>query len=49
MKLGALLSKIPQGRLGTTDDVFNMIWFIVEGATFVTGHNFFVNGGNYMH
>lgn len=48
-KLAEMLSKIPAGRLGTTSDVFNMIYFIVDGATFVTGHNFFVNGGNYMY
>jgi len=48
-KLAALVSKIPAGRLGRTSDVFNMVNFIVDGATFVTGHNFFVNGGNYMY
>ena len=48
-KLRSLLDKIPQNRLGRVEDVFGTIDFIVSGASFVTGQNFFVNGGNYMH
>lgn len=39
---------IPMGRLGTPDDVFRTAEFIITAADYVTGQNFFVNGGNFM-
>lgn len=43
------LGGIPMSRLGTTDDVFQAIDFIVNTAGYVTGQNYFVDGGSYMH
>ena len=43
------LSGIPLGRLGTPDDVFRMIHFIVGESSYVTGQNFLVDGGRLMH
>jgi 3-oxoacyl-[acyl-carrier protein] reductase len=40
---------IPLKRLGTTEDVFRVVRFIVEDSDYITGQNFFVNGGNFMH
>jgi 3-oxoacyl-[acyl-carrier protein] reductase len=39
---------IPLGRLGTTDDVYRMVRFLVVDAQYITGQNFFVNGGLYI-
>ncbi len=41
-------ARIPQGRLGTVRDIFRMTSFLVNEATYVTGQNLFVNGGQYM-
>jgi len=43
------LSDIPMSRLGTTADVFQVVDFIVNTAGYVTGQNYFVDGGSYMH
>ena len=43
------LSGIPMSRLGTPEDVFQIIDFIVNTSSYVTGQNFFVDGGSYMH
>ncbi len=43
-----LLQSIPLGRLGTTGDVFRTVNFLVNEATYITGQNFFINGGNYL-
>lgn len=43
------LSGIPMSRLGTPEDVFHVIDFIVNTASYVTGQNYFVDGGSYMH
>ena len=43
------LGDIPMSRLGTTDDVFQVVDFIVNTAGYVTGQNYFVDGGSYMH
>lgn len=48
-KLAAVLSKIPQGRLGTVEDIARTAEYILFGSSFVTGQNFFVNGGDFMH
>ena len=43
--LDRMLSTIPLGRLGTTEDVYRVVRFLVKDAEFITGQNFFVNGG----
>ena len=43
------LSGIPMSRLGTPDDVFQIIDFIVNTSSYITGQNYFVDGGSYMH
>jgi NAD(P)-dependent dehydrogenase (short-subunit alcohol dehydrogenase family) len=43
------LSGIPMSRLGTPGDVFQVIDFIVNTSSYVTGQNYFVDGGSYMH
>jgi acetoacetyl-CoA reductase/3-oxoacyl-[acyl-carrier protein] reductase len=43
------LSGIPMQRLGTPEDVFQIIDFIVNSSSYVTGQNYFVDGGSYMH
>ena len=43
-----LVSAIPMGRLGTPDDMFKMVEFIVN-SDYITGAKFFVNGGNFMY
>ncbi len=42
------VGRIPLKRLGTTEDVFRVIRFIVQDSEYITGQNFFVNGGNFM-
>jgi 3-oxoacyl-[acyl-carrier protein] reductase len=42
------VSTIPLGRLGTPGDIFTMVNFLVNNATYITGQNFCVNGGNFM-
>ena len=42
------ISAIPLMRLGTPSDVFALVDFIVNESTYITGQNFFVNGGNYL-
>lgn len=45
-KLNALLANIPLGRLGTTDDVANLVAFLAsEEAAYVNGATFTVDGG----
>jgi glucose 1-dehydrogenase len=46
VKLKALVSQIPLGRLGTTDDVASVAAFLAsDGAAYVTGATFVVDGG----
>ncbi len=42
------LSEVSLGRLGTPEDVFKMMKFIIEESSYVTGHNFCVDGGFLM-
>ena len=45
----ALLAQIPLGRAGTTREVAEVVGFLAgEGATYVTGQVFHVNGGLYV-
>lgn len=43
------LGSIPMSRLGTPEDVFQIIDFLVNTSSYVTGQNYFVDGGSYMH
>jgi 3-oxoacyl-[acyl-carrier protein] reductase len=43
-----LEQEVPLGRLGHPDDVAAMIIFIVTSGKYLTGQNFFVDGGLYM-
>lgn len=42
------IGAIPMARLGTPSDIFKMANFIINESEYVTGQNFFVNGGYYM-
>jgi NAD(P)-dependent dehydrogenase (short-subunit alcohol dehydrogenase family) len=42
------LSTIPMGRLGSTEDIYRAVRFLVKDADYITGQNFFVNGGDVM-
>lgn len=45
----ALLAQIPLGRIGTAREVAEMVRFLVgDGATYITGQVFHVNGGLYI-
>ena len=46
--LTVLINTIPMGRQGKPEDIFKAAEFIVEDADYITGQNFFVNGGNLM-
>jgi len=47
-RLAQMVGTVPMGRLGTPDDMFRMISFIVCDSEYITGQNFFVNGGYVM-
>lgn len=42
------LASIPLKKLGTPEDIFKMIYFIVEESNYLTGQNFIVDGGKLM-
>ncbi len=45
----ALLAQVPLGRVGTPREVAEMVGFLAgEGATYITGQVFHVNGGLYI-
>ena len=45
----ALLAQVPLGRVGTPREVAEVVGFLAgEGATYITGQVFHVNGGLYM-
>jgi 3-oxoacyl-[acyl-carrier protein] reductase len=46
--LASAISAVPLGRLGQPDDIFHLMSFLVNDATFITGQNFIVDGGNLM-
>jgi 3-oxoacyl-[acyl-carrier protein] reductase len=43
------LSSIPMHRLGTPQDVFQVMDFIINSSSYITGQNYYVDGGAYMH
>lgn len=42
------ISSIPEGRLGTPEDVFKVIDFLVNNSSYITGQNIMVDGGMMM-
>jgi 3-oxoacyl-[acyl-carrier protein] reductase len=45
----ALLAQVPLARMGTVQDVAEMVGFLAgDGAGYITGQVFHVNGGLYM-
>lgn len=45
----SLIDKIPVGRMGTVQDIANVVSFLVsENASYITGETINVNGGLYM-
>jgi acetoacetyl-CoA reductase/3-oxoacyl-[acyl-carrier protein] reductase len=42
------VSLIPAGRLGTPQDVFKALDFLINGSSYITGQNFMVDGGLVM-
>ncbi|ABF40376.1 short-chain dehydrogenase/reductase SDR [Candidatus Koribacter versatilis Ellin345] len=43
----SVLRRVPLGRMGTTEDVLPMVLFLMgEGARFITGQTFVVDGGS---
>ena len=42
------INAIPAGRLGTPEDIFKTLYFIVNDSSYVTGQNFVVDGGLIM-
>jgi NAD(P)-dependent dehydrogenase (short-subunit alcohol dehydrogenase family) len=47
--LAKVLDAIPLGRLGTPADIFKVMNFIINEADYITGQNFFINGGHFMY
>ena len=42
----ALVSRIPMGRVGETDDVAGLAVFLAaDASSFITGQNIFIDGG----
>jgi len=42
-----ILSRIPQGRMGTPEEVADVVWFLASRASYVNGCVLHVNGGLY--
>ena len=43
------IKNIPMGRLGNTNDVCNLVDYIINKSTFSTGQKYFVDGGMLMY
>jgi 3-oxoacyl-[acyl-carrier protein] reductase/pteridine reductase len=41
----ARLKRIPMGRYGTPDDIFDAVWFFATASTYITGQVLVVDGG----
>ena len=48
-KVSKEIQKIPMGRLGKTDDICDLVDYIINKSTFSTGQKFFVDGGMFMY
>lgn len=46
--LDKAVSSIPAGRLGSPEDIFKCLYFLVNDSSYVTGQNFVVDGGSIM-
>ena len=46
--LDKAVSAIPAGRLGTPEDIFKSLYFLVSDSSYITGQNFVVDGGFIM-
>lgn len=45
-----MIKRIPLGIMGQTDDIYEMIGFLAsDGARYITGQTFHVNGGMYLN
>ena len=42
------VSMIPEGRLGTPDDIFKTINFLISSSSYMTGQNIIIDGGYLM-
>lgn len=42
------VNSIPLQRIGTSEDIFKVAYYIVNEDTYINGQNIFVNGGDYM-
>ena len=48
--VGYMISKIPMGRMGTTDEVANLVlWLASEDCSFSTGATFDISGGRAVY
>jgi len=47
---GGILSKIPAGKMGSSDDIAKGVAFLAsEDAGYITGHTLHINGGMFMN
>ena len=44
----APVSRIPMGRHGTPDDIFDAVWFLSTASTYITGQTIIVDGGYHL-
>ena len=45
-----ILPGIPMGRLGGTEEVAHLVSFLAsDGASFITGSNYAINGGQHVY
>ena len=44
----APLERIPMGRYGTPDDLFDAVWFLATSTTYITGQTIIVDGGYHL-
>ena len=44
----APVSRIPMGRHGTPDDIFDAVWFLSTASAYITGQTIIVDGGYHL-
>ena len=42
------VGRIPMGRYGTADDVFDAVWFLATASAYITGQTIIVDGGVHL-